>query len=188
MSPPSPQFLNQAPPRAQQLRLPDFLRVPHLGHTEKASADFNVTSGGPLVPDRADLWEHVHDIAKKPPRSMHRKHQAIPTCNLCQLKTRRHAHWRSSARWANCQRDSDGQSLRHHTPVHNQVDRRRRDKVWWKTNASSAHRNTTQKFNQASRQNVLHIVKTHGTVQHAPPHDDKALANLFLAIVDPTPS
>ena len=28
----SPHFLNQAPPRAQQLRLPDFLVVPHLGH------------------------------------------------------------------------------------------------------------------------------------------------------------
>ena len=31
-SPTSPHFLNQAPPRAQQLRLPDFLVVPHLGH------------------------------------------------------------------------------------------------------------------------------------------------------------
>ena len=31
-SPASPHFLNQAPPRAQQLRLPDFLVVPHLGH------------------------------------------------------------------------------------------------------------------------------------------------------------
>ena len=31
-SPRSPQFLNQAPPEAQQLSLPDFSRVPHLGH------------------------------------------------------------------------------------------------------------------------------------------------------------
>ena len=29
-SPGSPQFLNHAPPVAQQLRLPDFLMVPHL--------------------------------------------------------------------------------------------------------------------------------------------------------------
>ena len=29
-SPASPQFLNQAPPRAQQLCLPDFLVIPHL--------------------------------------------------------------------------------------------------------------------------------------------------------------
>ena len=29
-----PQFLNQAPPGAQQLRLPDFLMVPHLEHME----------------------------------------------------------------------------------------------------------------------------------------------------------
>ena len=27
-----PQFLNQAPPGAQQLTLPDFLNVPHFGH------------------------------------------------------------------------------------------------------------------------------------------------------------
>ena len=32
MSPSSPQVLNQAPPRAQQLRLPDFLIVPQLSH------------------------------------------------------------------------------------------------------------------------------------------------------------
>ena len=32
MSPISPHFLNQAPPRAQQVNLPDFLAVPHLGH------------------------------------------------------------------------------------------------------------------------------------------------------------
>ena len=29
-----PQFLNQAPPGAQQLSLPDFLMTAHLGHTE----------------------------------------------------------------------------------------------------------------------------------------------------------
>ena len=29
-----PQFLNQDPPRPQQLSLPDFSMVPHLGHTE----------------------------------------------------------------------------------------------------------------------------------------------------------
>ena len=32
VSPASPQFLNQAPPRAQQLRLPNFLVMPHLWH------------------------------------------------------------------------------------------------------------------------------------------------------------
>ena len=32
MLPTPPQFLNQAPPGAQQLTLPDFLNVPHLGH------------------------------------------------------------------------------------------------------------------------------------------------------------
>ena len=32
MLPALPQFLYQAPPGAQQLRLPDFLTTPHLGH------------------------------------------------------------------------------------------------------------------------------------------------------------
>ena len=32
LSPTSPQFLNQAPPREQQLGVPDLLIVPHLGH------------------------------------------------------------------------------------------------------------------------------------------------------------
>ena len=32
-SPSSPHFLNQEPPRAQQLSFPDFLLVPHLKHT-----------------------------------------------------------------------------------------------------------------------------------------------------------
>ena len=31
-SPPPPHILNQAPPGAQQLSLPDFLKVPHSGH------------------------------------------------------------------------------------------------------------------------------------------------------------
>ena len=33
-SPSSPQLLYQAPPGAQQLRLPDFLLTAHLGHTD----------------------------------------------------------------------------------------------------------------------------------------------------------
>ena len=32
--PSPPQFLNQEPPRPQQLLFPDFAMVPHLGHTE----------------------------------------------------------------------------------------------------------------------------------------------------------
>ena len=31
-SPGCPHFVNQAPPRAQQLGMPDFLEIPHLGH------------------------------------------------------------------------------------------------------------------------------------------------------------
>ena len=53
-----PQFLNQAPPGAQQLILPDFVNVPHLGHvivlaivevmlgvlTDVANADLTISS------------------------------------------------------------------------------------------------------------------------------------------------
>ena len=35
----SPQFSNQAPPWAQQLRLPDFLLTPHLGHRNTVSIE-----------------------------------------------------------------------------------------------------------------------------------------------------
>ena len=48
LSPASPQFLNQAPPRAQQLSFPDFLVVPHLVHTllllitDRVGADISV--------------------------------------------------------------------------------------------------------------------------------------------------
>ena len=50
--PPFPHILNQAPPGAQQLTLPDFLKVPHLGHvigdviTDAATVD--VASGVPV--------------------------------------------------------------------------------------------------------------------------------------------
>ena len=38
-SPASPHLLNQAPPREQQLRLPDFLLKPHLGHCVLLATD-----------------------------------------------------------------------------------------------------------------------------------------------------
>ena len=37
--PTPPQRLNQAPPGAQQLTLPDFLNVPHLGHVIVSAID-----------------------------------------------------------------------------------------------------------------------------------------------------
>ena len=36
---PSPHFSNQAPPKAQQLRLPLFLLTPHFGHTNTGSTE-----------------------------------------------------------------------------------------------------------------------------------------------------
>ena len=42
--PASPHFLNQAPPRAQQLRLPDFLEVAHLAHALLCAAGGLVAS------------------------------------------------------------------------------------------------------------------------------------------------
>ena len=42
----SPQFLNQEPPRAQQLSLPDFLLVPHLGHNNVVVIDDVIADAG----------------------------------------------------------------------------------------------------------------------------------------------
>ena len=51
-SPASPHFWNQAPPRPQQLSLPDFFVVPHLEHTR-----------GVLMPGSENVWTHVNSIA-----------------------------------------------------------------------------------------------------------------------------
>ena len=45
-SPFSPQFLNQEPPRAQQLSLPDFLMVPHLKHVRPVGVMVVVVAAG----------------------------------------------------------------------------------------------------------------------------------------------
>ena len=50
VSPLSPQFLNQAPLRAQQLSAPDLLVVPHLEQTF------------PLLAVAAGMWEWTHEI------------------------------------------------------------------------------------------------------------------------------
>ena len=63
MSPASPHFLNQAPPRAQQLGLPDFLLAPHLGHAALMAVEAGMATGGALGSDRADLdtaWYYDH--------------------------------------------------------------------------------------------------------------------------------
>ena len=57
VSPRSPHFLNQAPPRAQQLRLPDSLVKPHLRHTELTVVDVIIPSGGVEVPERTDFGD-----------------------------------------------------------------------------------------------------------------------------------
>ena len=45
-SPALPQFLNQAPPGAQQLRFPDFLTVPHLKHMGPVGVTAVVVAAG----------------------------------------------------------------------------------------------------------------------------------------------
>ena len=55
MSPLSPHLLNQEPPRAQQLSLPDFLVVPHLGHTELTATGAGMAGVGVAVSGRTDL-------------------------------------------------------------------------------------------------------------------------------------
>ena len=56
MSPASPHFLNQAPSREQQLDLPDFLIVPHLGHTRPIELDLRTIIAGLGVPRCTNVW------------------------------------------------------------------------------------------------------------------------------------
>ena len=71
VSPRAPQFLNQAPPRAQQLYLPDFGMIPHLGHAKPNFFNFDMLRERFLVSDWTDcmhklmLWRgncHAHHI------------------------------------------------------------------------------------------------------------------------------
>ena len=73
VSPASPQFLNQAPPRAQQLRLSDFLTVPHLGHT--AFVDVSIANADAVVSSRTD-FRHGLVTATKPSRPTYHHHRA----------------------------------------------------------------------------------------------------------------
>ena len=57
VSPTSPQFLNQAPRRAQQLSLPNFFVIPHLRHTVLPLFDIAIASGGAMV-SGCTSWEH----------------------------------------------------------------------------------------------------------------------------------
>ena len=68
VSPTSPQFLNQAPPRAQQLRLPNFLTVPHLGQAELTIVEVDLESGRILLPDRTG-FEHGLMIQRRDHKS-----------------------------------------------------------------------------------------------------------------------
>ena len=62
MSPASPpHFWNQAPPRAQQLLLPDFLTMPHLAHDGLAVTSVGMASEGVAVPARTEFWVRAGD-------------------------------------------------------------------------------------------------------------------------------
>ena len=56
----SPQLLNQAPPRAQQLRLLDFFSIPHFAHAELTNADDGATRDGIAVPDFTNVGQKSH--------------------------------------------------------------------------------------------------------------------------------
>ena len=68
--PAPPQFLNQAPPGAQQLRLPDFLNVPQLGHPivfavvdVMAGARTDVEDGVRTISSRSGNDAEVHTVS-----------------------------------------------------------------------------------------------------------------------------
>ena len=54
-SPEFPQFLNQTPPKAQQLSMPDFFMVPHFAHT-----GLGVIVLGGVVAAGIDMWTIIH--------------------------------------------------------------------------------------------------------------------------------
>ena len=60
LSPAFPQLLNQAPPRAQQLLLPDFFVVTHLGHTTLLlAADKSVVTNVSVIDAGVDMNKHT---------------------------------------------------------------------------------------------------------------------------------
>ncbi len=61
-SPASPQFLNQEPEGAQQLRLPDFFKVPHLAHVI-ALAIVEVVAGAVAVHVTIDMVVLCYETA-----------------------------------------------------------------------------------------------------------------------------
>ena len=113
VSPTSPHLLNQEPPRAQQLSLPDFLAVPHLGHAELTATGAGVAGGGVVVPGRTD-FEHRATMWR-----CNRYGQCIanisPTCNSQEcnsLGKRQPFHLHCRTRRRNCRQGrSCGQRL-----------------------------------------------------------------------------
>ena len=108
-SPASPQCLNQAPPRVQQLRLPDFVAIPHFRHSGLAVADVDTINGGVVAAARAGFWNRNTSTQASGYISL--KRQAIPTCNRCPLEISKfHLRWRAIR--ISCQGCSHGRRLK----------------------------------------------------------------------------
>ena len=59
----------------QQLRLPDFLALPHLGHIESTVVGVGMASGGVVVPERTDFgYALAIQKLNKTPGRIHSKH------------------------------------------------------------------------------------------------------------------
>ena len=89
VSPASPQFLNQEPPRAQQLRLPNFLVIPHLRHTELGIIGVGMVGivyGDICFAPRTDLGTGERHIKSQSSKKKSQKSNN-PTCVSFPLKS-----------------------------------------------------------------------------------------------------
>ena len=82
VSPTSPHCLNQAPPRAQQLNLPDFLVVPHLGQTSSIIVGIGFAIRGVLMPGRTNFRTQINGETTHH-RVMCVAKQKMRTCKCC---------------------------------------------------------------------------------------------------------
>ena len=87
LSPTFPQFLNQAPPRAQQLCLPDLFLKPHFEHLAVAIADVGMTGGCVLVLGRTIFRVHDNNIPRL--NASWILCGTTPTCDCCPV----HLNW-----------------------------------------------------------------------------------------------
>ena len=120
MSPVCPHFLNQAPPRAQQLRFPAFLLLPHLGHAGLRIFDADMSRECVMTPDRTMLgMSQCQCNGTTEPMEV----SSNPTCKCRPWKCRRRVRYHRCTRRNVCQKEkhSSEQRPKQHTTMYNSL-------------------------------------------------------------------